>query len=100
MAKSVAGGSCFGEEQADSGINMKGIHTMKKMITVALLGGAITISSLLGAGTASATTPEEICDAIASGGYQDFIMGKLMAGEDPEQLAQIDVKAQSEVCPK
>ena len=76
---------------------------MKKMITVALLGGAITISSLLGAGTASATTPEEICAAIASGGqpaYQELIMSKLMAGEDPNQLAQIDVKAQSEVCPK
>ncbi len=82
---------------------MKGIHTMKKMITGAVLGGAITVSSLLGAGTASATTPEEICAAIASGGqegYQEFIMGKLMAGEDPQQLAQIDVQAQSEVCPK
>ena len=72
---------------------------MKQLITAALLGGAIAISSLLGAGTASATTPEEICAAIANGTYQDFIMGKLEAGEDMEQLAQMDVKAQREVCP-
>jgi hypothetical protein len=82
---------------------MKGIHTMKKMITGAVLGGAITVSSLLGAGTASATTPDEICAAIASGGqeaYQELIMGKLEAGEDPQELAKIDVQAQTEVCPK
>ena len=74
---------------------------MKKMITGAVLGGAITVSSLLGAGTANATTPQEICDAIASGGqeaYQELIMSRLEAGEDPEQLAKIDVQAQSEVC--
>lgn len=76
---------------------------MRKIIAITLLGSAITVNSLLLAGPASATTPEEICAAIASGGqqgYQDLIMGKLMAGEDMEQLVQIDVKAQTEVCPQ
>ncbi len=63
-------------------------------VALAILGGA-----LLGASPASATTPQEVCDAVANGTYQDFIMGKLEAGEDPQELARIDVQAQREVCP-
>ncbi len=74
---------------------------MKKVIAGSLLAAGVA-AGLFGAGTANATTPEEVCAAISGGqqSYQNFIMGKLMAGEDPKELARIDVQAQREVRPR
>ncbi len=74
---------------------------MKKVIAGSLLAAGVA-AGLFGAQTASATTPEEICAAISGGqqSYQNFVMGKLEAGENPRELARIDVQAQREVCPQ
>ena len=79
---------------------------MKKILAAAGIGAAVTIGSMMGAGTASAhalITEEEICSALDASPTEKTMtrlaVKEFAAGETPEDVATVFVVAALVECP-